>query len=353
MTPAEVARLRLAQQRVSATTFATPAEVVRWLLAVQAQDFLGALWAVGLRMRSATEALVEDALEARAIVRTWPMRGTLHFVAAKDVCWLLALLAPRTLKRAGPRLRQLDIDARTLARSEAVLSKALGGGKRLTRAEAYARLERSRISTAGQRGIHILFHLAHERVLCFGPRAGKQPTFVLLDEWIAKTAPRPRDEALADIARRYFASHGPATLADFAWWTGLAAAEARAALEAVKGELEHAVVDGATHWFSAPPEPLPPPPGAVLLPAFDELMVGYKDRAALGRDQHLRRINRGGLLAPTVLIDGQAVGLWGRRLGPRGVHITPTLLGKLPRRAAPVLARARDRYARFLGMPES
>jgi hypothetical protein len=280
------------------------------------------------------------------------MRGTLHFVAAKDVHWLLALLAPRMLKRAGPRLRELDLDARTLSKSEAVLGKALAGGKRLTRADAYARLERSRISTKGQRGIHILFHLAHERVLCFGPRDGKQQTFVLLDEWVAKPPPRSRDEALAEVARRYFASHGPATLTDFAWWTGLASAEARTAHEAVKGELEHAAVGDTTLWFAAPPKPLPPPPDALLLPAFDELMVGYKDRTALGSDQHLERINRGGLLAPTVLIDGQAIGLWGRTLGPRGVRIKPTLLRKLPKRAALALAGARARYARFLNLPE-
>lgn len=352
MTPAEVARARLAQQRVSATTFTTPAEVVRWLLAVQAQDFLGALWAVGLRMRSATEALVEQALEERSVVRSWPMRGTLHFMAAEDVRWLLALLAPRMLNRAGARRRQLDLDARTLSKSEAVLGKALAGGKRLSRAGAYARLERSRISTKGQRGIHILSHLAHERVLCFGPREGKQATFVLLDEWVPKTAPRPRDEALAELASRYFRSHGPATLADFSWWTGLAAADARAALEAVKGRLEHAAVERTTYWFAPPPTPLPPPPSALLLPAFDELMVGYADRTALGRDEHLKRINRGGLLGPTVLIDGQAIGLWGRTLSPRGVRIEATLLEKLPKRAAPAFAEARARYARFLGLPE-
>jgi hypothetical protein len=352
MTLAEVARARLAQQRVSATTFTTPAEVVRWLLAVQAQDYRAALWAVGLRMKSATEALVERAIEARSIVRSWPMRGTLHFMAAEDARWLLELLAPRMLKRAGTRLRQLDLDARTLSKSEAVLVKALAGGKRLSRPDAYARLERSGISAEGQRGIHILFHLAHQRVLCFGPREGKQPTFVLLDEWVPKSAPRPGDEARAQLARRYFESHGPATLADFSWWTGLAATDARAALEAVKGQLEHADVDGATHWFAPPPTPLPAPPRALLLPAFDELMVGYADRTALGPDKHLRRINRGGLLGPTLLVDGRATGLWGRTLSRRGVSIEPTFLEKLPKAAAPAFAEARARYARFLGLPE-
>jgi len=203
----EIVRRRLATQRISSTAFTRPEQVVAWLGAVQAQDYLGALWAVGLRFNGATEREVERALEERTIVRTWPMRGTLHFVAATDARWMIELLAPRKVAAVLSRLRSFGIDEAVLKRARRILTTKLDGGRRLTRSAAYAVLEDAGIATTAQRGLHILWWLAQHCIICFGPREGKQQTFVLFDEWLPQTKALPRQEALATLAHRYFTGH--------------------------------------------------------------------------------------------------------------------------------------------------
>jgi hypothetical protein len=198
--------------------------------AVQAQDYLGALWAIGLRLRAA-ETAIEQAIATRSIVRTWSMRGTLHFVAAEDVRWMLGLLAPRSLASSLGRLRALELDQAVFNRSRDLFIAALSGGKQLRREAMLELLASANISPGGQRGIHILGRLAQEGLICFGAREGKQHTFALLEEWVPQAmlrlGPKSRDEALAELARRYFTGHGPATLPDFVWWSGLTTSEAR------------------------------------------------------------------------------------------------------------------------------
>lgn len=202
---------RLSNQYLAKNRFADPGDVVAWFGAVQAQDYLGSLWGIGLRTIDACEGAVEKAIANRKIVRTWPMRGTLHFVPAADVRWMLKLLTPRVIARSAGRYRQLELDKRTFANSKKVFVRALEGGKQLTRTEMYKALEAAKISVAGQRGIHILGHLAQEGLICFGNRRAKQQTFVLLDEWVPENQSLNREEALAKLARCYFRSHGPAT----------------------------------------------------------------------------------------------------------------------------------------------
>ena len=142
MTNQDIARLRLHNQRISGATFKRPADAIAWLGAVQAQDYLGGLWAVGLRMRNAVEADIERALADRTIIRTWPMRGTLHFVAAADARWMLELLTPRVVaSNAKCLLRQFDLDEAVFARSKDLFERALQGGKQLTRNAMYKVLE--------------------------------------------------------------------------------------------------------------------------------------------------------------------------------------------------------------------
>src|SRR5262249_6103388 len=197
MTSSDIARLRLHNQRIARGTFEHPSDVVAWLGAVQAQDYLGALWAVGLRMRNAVEADIEQALADRTIIRTWPMRGTLHFVAAADARGMLELLTPRIVANNTQRpVRQFDLDARKFARSKDLFERGLEGGRRLTRNAMYKVLEAGGVSTAGQRGLHILWRLAQDGVICFGAREGKQQTFALLDEWAPKAKRMSRDKSL-------------------------------------------------------------------------------------------------------------------------------------------------------------
>ena len=245
-----IARNRLASQHISRPVFDDPGAVVRWMGAVQAQDFLGGLWAVGLRTRGATEASVEAAIARRAFVRTWPMRGTLHFVAAADVRWMLKLLTPRVITSAAGRYRQLELTDAVFARAARVAERALTGGKSIRR-DAISQLWKSAgIATSDSRGLHILGHLAMRGLLCFGPREGKQHTFTLLDEWLPPVPPLARDDALGELARRYFTSHGPATVADFVWWSGLTVADTKRGLQVNGTHLETLEVEDSTFWWA-------------------------------------------------------------------------------------------------------
>jgi len=312
---------------------------VRALVAVQAQDYPAGLWAIGQRTTDPSRAAVERALADRSLVRTWPMRGTLHVVAAEDVRWLLGLLASRIVKRAAGRHRQLSLDAKAFAKARSVFETALSGGASMTRSELYAILSRAKIAPDGQRGAHILTVLAMERVLCFAAHRGKQATFTLLDEWIPKSRELGGDEAFAELARRYFDGHGPATVDDFAWWTGLNQGEARRALELVRAELESHVVRGVTYWSG--PLATAKRGTAHLLSAWDELTVGYRDRTAIVGANHATATMNG--LAWCVAVDGKVVGLWRRDKGK--VTIRP--IGKLAPAAAKAIARATQRYVDF------
>jgi hypothetical protein len=353
MSPAQAVQLRLFAQRISATTFTKPAEVVAWLGAMQAQDYLGALWAVGLRLGGARESDIECALADRSIVRSWPMRGTLHFIAAADARWVIDLLAPKMIARASRRFRELGLDASTFTRARRVLSKRLDGEKAVTRAAVYQALERAKISTAGQRGIHILWRLAHECFLCFGPRDGKQHTFVLFDQWLPHTKALSREEALSELAYRYFTGHGPATVADFAWWSGLSASDARLAVHLADRRLEEENIDGRAVWFPRGAAPMPGPiqrSRAYLLPAFDEFVVGYADRsAALDRARATLVNNGGGILKPTIVLGGRIVGIWQRRLDRGKVFFSPAPFTSLPKTKMRAVAAEFRRYADFVG----
>ena len=352
MSTPDIAGRRLLNQQLVLPRFTTPVELVRWFGAVQAQDPLGALWAVGQRLPAAGEADVEDAIASRAIVRTWPMRGTLHFVAAEDARWMLRLLTPRVIAGSAGRCRQLELDAAAFARSRKILGRALDGGRRLTRPQAYAVLERGGVSPAGQRGIHVLGHLAQQGFLCFGPREGRQPTFVLLEDWISRSPDLLRDAALATLAARYFASHGPATLRDFAWWSGLLVRDAQAGIEAAGSQLVRETHNGRSLW-AAPATPAGKwrRPAAALLPPWDEYLVAYKDRdSALGHlpanDDRSRMIVGNAL----IVIDGRVRGSWKRTLTP-SARVTLDFWTPASDRDRRAAARAAERYGRFLGKP--
>jgi hypothetical protein len=355
MAPIHVAQFRLRNQRIANTSFTEPKDVVHWMGAVQAQDYLGSLWAIALRMQNATQRDIEKAIADKTIVRTWPMRGTLHFVAATDLRWMLNLLGPRVIARSAPRYKQFELDEPLLRKSNTVLARALRGHRQLTRQELAAHLKSSGIATGGQRLLHIIGRAALEGLICHGARRGKQFTFALVDEWLPASKTLDRDEALAELANRYLASHGPATLHDFQWWSGLPMRDARAALASVESQFQQSIVDGRTHWF-ATPEPgarRAPPPG-YLLPAFDEFLVGYRDRsAALDPDLARRHAppNTDGMLSPTIILDSRVVGTWRRVLKKGFVLIAPILFTALSRHEKKALATAATEYGAFLGLP--
>jgi hypothetical protein len=334
-----VTQQRLRNQYIDGSRLEDPAEVVRALGAVQAQDYYASLWAVGLRTRTAHEADVERAITERRIVRTWPLRGTLHLVAAEDARWLLALLSPRTLQRSAARLlRDFAIDRPLIKRAGKILRAALGGGHALTRTELYARLDAEKIVTGKQRGLHILWWLANEGLVCCGPRAGKQHTFVLLDEWIRPAPAFTRETALATLAQRYFAHHGPASVTDFVWWSGLTVADANLAIEASKSRL---VCDSRVRRS----EP------CHLLPVYDEYTVGYADRSAALDPAHAKHASAGhGIFRAPIVIHGRVVGSWTRELRKERVDVRVTPLTRFGREESQLIAQAAERYGTFLGV---
>jgi hypothetical protein len=310
--------------------FDRPIDVVRSLVAVQAQDYTAGVWAIAQRCNG-TRVDVEAALADRSLVRTWPMRGTLHVVSAADARWMLRLLAPRIVQRAAGRYRGLGLDAKTFDKAQRLFEKHLAGDKSMTRAELFAILSAAKIEPKEQRGIHILGKLAMEGVLCFAAHRGKQPTFALLDEWVSKSRTLDGDEALAELAQRYFEGHGPATIDDFVWWTGLPVREARRAHELAKRNLEST----GAHWHGALRVAKTARVYMHLLSPWDEYTVGYRDRRPVVDAKHVTATLNG--LAPVVLLDGKVAGTWKRA----GGEVTVAALAKLPARA---LDAAKSRY---------
>lgn len=355
MTPEELANLRLLHQQIARPAFATAGEVVAWLGAVQAQDYAWGLWSVGLRLAegAATEATVEQALAERIIVRTWPMRRTLHIVPAADVRWMLDLLGPIGIARAAARRRFFEVDDATLARATDALAGALEGGRQLARPDALAVLEANGIATANYRGTHILAHLAMSGLLCLGVQQGRQPTFTLLEEWAPQARRLARAESLAELARRYFTSHGPATPHDFAWWSGLGVTEARRAAELAKADLVAKTVDGVTYWLpqAAPATGRGPAPRVHLLPGFDEYLLGYTDRSAALDPADAPRIQPGanGVFRPILVVDGRVRGTWRRTQSARALRIAAEPFSPLHAEEGAAFAAAAERYGRFVG----
>jgi hypothetical protein len=346
----EHANRRLHAQQIARHDFTAPGDLVAWLGAVQAQDYGAAKWALGLRLpEGATDALIERAVADGAILRTHALRGTWQLVTPKDIRWMLALVAPRLAERFATRHRQLELDAATFRRSNAALEKALRDGGHLTRAELAAVLRGARISIAGQRLAYLLAQAELDALICSGARRGKQSTYALLDRRSPDLRrPLTRDDALAELARRYFRSRGPATVADFGWWSGLPAAEARAGLESVKSTLISEVNDGSVYWGQDGPARTVRTARAYLLPAFDEYLVAYRDRHAVLDPEHAKRLHGGGILDPCIVVDGAVIGTWRRTVKRRRLAIELDLFK--PARRHPPIADAAARYGAFLGL---
>jgi winged helix DNA-binding protein len=318
-TPHEVALLRLVAQRIAGPPLPDAAAAVRWLTAVQAQDYPGALTSVALRTAGGSRDAVVQALDSGAVVRSWPMRSTLHLVAAEDLGWLLALCGPRVMAGAARRRVQLGLDSAATDGARELAVAALTGGRRLTRAALLAAFTAGGVDVAGQRGYHLLWYLAQTGTLVLGPTDGSEQLFVLTGEWIRQPRQLGTGPALAELALRFFRGHGPATVADLARWAGLRITDARAGLAQVRDQLAAIDVGGVEHLM----DPATPglldgcrraARGVVLLPGFDELVLGYADRSCTVPAEFAERIVPGnnGMFRATVVSDGRVVGTWKR-----------------------------------------
>ena len=353
MASVKILHARLLNQQIAAHKFESPDEVVKWFGAVQAQDYLGALWAIGLRINNATESDIEKAIANKTILRTWPMRGTLHFIAPEDARWMLQLLTPRIISRAAAIYRNSGLDKKVFAKSSRVIVKALQGGKQFERQEIYRILEEAKISTSGNRGLHILGMLAQQGLICFGPRKGKQQSFVLLDEWVPETKSLKGDEATATLAQTYFTSHGPATVQDFVWWSGLTVADAKRGLDIIKKKFTEIRLNDNSYWMRdnalLSVEKLK---GIFLLPCFDEYLVGYKDRSAAVTAQFTQQMfgASNGIFASVLLINGKVEGTWKRSFYKNEVIIEIKPFKKLMQTEKAEILKVAKQYSNFTAM---
>jgi hypothetical protein len=333
---------RLKNQKLLSSRVRTPEDVVAWLGAVQAQDYTGAKWALALRARGLSDESIDDAFTHGRILRTHVLRPTWHFVTPADISWMLALSSDRLRRINLTYGSKLGLDERWLRRARAQIERALDGGVTLTREEIAVVLGRARIEARGQRLAHLLFDLEQHAVICSGPRRGKQFTYALFSARVPRSADISREEALGKLATHYFRSHGPATLRDFVWWSGLRTADARAAVQIARVETLPAAptaerVSGA-HW---------------LLPNYDEYLVAYRDRDAVIDRSRSRNLGvfTSAEFPHHVILDGRVAGSWRRQITDRAVTVEVSPYRVLTRPQREALVHECERYGRFLRLP--
>jgi hypothetical protein len=343
---------RLANQRITRPGPGSPAKLVEWLGAVQAQEYGPARWALGVRLSSGwTDARIARSIDRGEILRTHVLRPTWHFVARSDIRWMLELTGPQVLRRMSTYDRQLGLDAAVLTRATEIIERALGDGGCLTRGELGTNLERAGLPGKSTHLAHIAMHAELERVICSGPRRGKQLTYMLLADRAPDARTLYHDEALAELARRYFQSHGPATIRDFVWWSGLRTADAKRGLEIIRAKSHH--MDGLTYWTigRVPARSSRREPTLLLLPIYDEYLVAYRDRLVVPHS--LYSWSRGVGIRHSLVISGQLAGTWRTVFGVSKMVIEVEPTRRLTPGERRALVQAVVRYQRFLGAPVS
>ena len=377
MTSKDIIFQRLLRQGITGPGFSDAGAVVGWMGCMQAQDYAQAKWAIGLRAAGVTEAQIEKEIDAGRILRTHILRPTWHWVLPADIGWMLTLTGPRVRAFAQPMVRKLGIGKDELVRSKKILVKALSaggaareagaggelaGGGALTRVELAELFRRGKINTDDIRMNYLMMDAELEGLICNGPRRGKQFTYALLEERVQGAARFEGDAAIGELARRYILSRGPATVQDFAWWSGFSLAMAGRGIELVRGLLEKVVVGGRDYWFCgeqdgqagaitgrghAGVKSRGRASGVLLLPAFDEYTVGYADRSDVLAEEYKKLSFHG--LRPAIVINGKIVGLWRRVLGKGKVVVEVSLFEKVSSANRALIGKEAKRFGSFTG----
>jgi Winged helix DNA-binding domain len=352
----DIVRLRLRSHALVEAELHSPVEVVERMLALQAQDFLAGKWAIGIRSPGLSSAQVDAAINSGAILRSWPMRGTLHFVPPADLNWMLQLTTRRLLAGTKTRQAQLKLDQAVIEAARAIAVDVLSGGRELSRAGFLQALDDRGIATTNQRGYHLIWHLAQTGTLCWGRIDGKTQVLVLLDEWVTQPRLLEREEALGEFLVRYLRGHGPATIKDFAWWSQLTLADARVARAVAGDRLAELEVDGQTLHLEAATDvgelggPIRQRSPVLTLGGFDEYLLGYQDRSFSVDDDKLTRVvpGKNGIFLPIMVSNGRVTGTWRRLAKGRSITVEPQPFSAFSERAAAGFARSIGQYAKFL-----
>ena len=351
----DLLRHRLSNHKLARSTFRAPSDVVAWLGAVQAQDYPAAKWALGLRVPGLTDDEVETSFTEGRILRTHVLRPTWHFVAPADIRWMQALTGPRVNANNTLYYRKLGLDA-VLRRSLGVIERALRDGNHLTRAQLALVLRRARIDVEGQALAYVVMHAELGGLICSGARQGKQFTYALIEERAPRARKLTRDEALGELTRRYFSSHGPATLRDYVWWSGLTVGDAKRGIEIAGPDLVSEMMDGRTYWRlpgTSSPRTRPVERAAHLLPNYDEYLIAYRDRDAVIGPSRLAALAPGGsdVFAHSLIIGGQLAGSWTRTHGRDSARVEVVSYRRLTPADRRAISAAAERYGRFMKQP--
>jgi hypothetical protein len=352
----EIAQRRLLAQGLAGQPFGSPAGVVEALGAFQAQDYPAALWAIGQRLPTATIQAVEQAIAEKLIVRTLLLRNTVHIVPAANLRWLLRLAGPRMrmIINNVARANKITLDDRMFATGEEIIAKTLQGGNQLTRVELCCILSERGLPAIDLSGLLLVQRAHADGLVCYAPRDGNRQLLTLVDEWLPESGDVPYEEALGKLALQYFTGHGPATISDFAWWSGLTLADCRRGLDAVRSQLAELPSGSDTYWLSPKIAATSRAgTGVWLLPNYDEFTVGYRDRSAIFDPVHAARVDkpRGNIVFANVIVaDGEVVGTWRKSIKNGTATITASPFAPLPQHRQDQLVSATKRYARFLGL---
>jgi hypothetical protein len=352
MTTASIIRQRLFNQGLLTRPFSTVQEVTEALGPVQGQDYYGTKWSLGMRCNRRDDE-VEQAINEGKIVRTWPMRGTLHFVSPKDVRWILSLIGPYVIRQHATMSKAYGLDEKTYLKCFKILDRILAGGACLTRDEISENLNREGIATGTLRLSFIFYRAGMEKQVCFGPRKGKQFTYTLLDSWVPESYEvYDTDRALYELARRYFTTRGPATLRDFVWWSSLPKAVATRALEIVLPEITGETHKGITYYGPGVNASPAKSPGSFLLPGFDEYLLAYADRSAVIPQSYLKVVNQGNaMFMSTVVIKGKVRGSWKRTVQKDRIQMEAKPIDKFTSSEKEIVEKEARRLSRFLKLP--
>lgn len=349
-----ILNIRLHIHHLLSSKFSTPEEVVKWLGAVQSQDFPAAKWALGMRIKNGTDAMVEQAYNEGKILRTHVMRPTWHFVMPEDIVWMQQLTADRVKQFMSSYNRKLELDDKLFTFTNNLIVKALEKNRYLTRQEIKTLVAEQNIQTDVQRLAHIVMWAELDALICSGPKKGKQFTYALISEKAPHAKTLPREEALAKLTWRYFESHGPAQVKDFAWWSGLTVKDAQLGVELNKSKIETETIEEKQYYFS-PISSIPTftEPKALLFSIYDEYVIAYKDRSALaGKVTAEQLLKMGNALTAVIILNGHIVGTWKRQLKKDKVEFKIDLLSKLNSKEMDAVEKAQEEYIKFVGISE-
>lgn len=351
MTARDIIHLRLHHHLISQTTATSVADVVSHLCAMQAQDYAGAKWSIGLRLPGITDAAIEQAILDKSIVRTTSIRGTLHFVSPLDVRWIAAYVQPRILSKYTGRYKELGLDDAVVTKSSKLFEKVLEG-KELTRKELEPLLVKHGIPVSNERMNHFLGRAALDQVICCGARRGKEFTYGLLDAWAPSAPAISNEEARSRLALRYFTGHGPATAADFASWAGLTLGDARAGLLSVTDQLEKISFNNTEYWMKPVSGAFKNTSGVFLLPGFDEYFIGYGDRTLIVDEDRLKKLlPLNGIFSPTIVVNGRIEGTWKRTVKKKVLEMESAPFQPFSDARKQAVVKASKPFSKFMELP--